>query len=465
MIAALLPALLAVSPCAPVERAASNEGLAAVYAQVAQEEEAQAAWEAAAAAWRSAAALESAGGTADLALKRLCAQEQAELDFEAGLDRFQAGDCPAALPRLEAARSGVDAAAASLLEGICEYELGKDTRAAAAFAAAGALPALRPTSNLYLGLIALRRGDESEATERLRAASVEPGDGLRSLAGPLLRTAERVVIDGALEGGYDSNATLGACPTVLPCGGDDGLASATVNLSVRPLRSNGPFLSVGGGYRKYARLSAFDVGLASGSLGWALAMDRVWASIDYGLDFVSLGAAPWLLRNRGTVRLLLAIGRFAVSAEYALRYDDLLAVDAQGYTGIRHAARLAVAVQLGVHLVELSGLLIRVQAAAPERASLESGGELRWTARPDPRWEVLVATGARWRGFDAVDPDLGVARAELQLDGQLRVDFELTANISPFVVVEGRRIFANVDALSYTRLSATAGVRLWLGVW
>ncbi len=468
MIGAVLQVLLAAAGCDAIDRTDPDEALAAVYAAVAQEEERLGALTAAAAAWRSAAALSIPGGVCDLALSRVCGEAQARLDFEAGLERFKAGDCHAALPRMQAARSGTETTAAALLEGICDYELGDDASAITALEAAHAMPELQGTADLYLGLVALRRGDDPHAAQKLHAAAQGPTEGLRSLAAELLATVDthqRLKIEGSIEGGYDSNATQLAYATALPGGGNDGFGAATVGAHLHPWGTNGPFLSVGGGYRKYVRLAQSDVGLGTGSVGWQLATQRTWASLDYGVDFISVGATPWLLRNRGTARLLLAIDRFAVSAEYVLGYDALQRIEAQGYTGFRHSARLAVAIRLGAHTLELSGLLIRSLAVAVERASVEPGAELRWTVRPGARWELSLAAGARVRNYDAVDADLGVARAELQLDGQLRADFELTQNLALFALVEDREVFANVAALSYTRVSGSAGIRLGWGVW
>ena len=283
MIPALVSTLLAVGPCAPVEPKPPDAELASVYAAVAAEEEAQGATDAAAAAWRSSAELDPDAGVATHALTRLCREEQARVDFEAGLALFESGDCPAALPRLEAARVGVDAAPAALMVGICAYELSDEPRAIEALLVARALPALAATADLYLGLIALRGGEPTAAAARLRSVSLDPGEGLHSLASELLALTERrerLVIDGALEAGYDSNAPLAAFATVLPGGGDDAMGSASVNLSLRPLRANGPYLTVGGAYRKYLRFPSYDVGLVGGSLGGSLTLGRLSGSVD-----------------------------------------------------------------------------------------------------------------------------------------------------------------------------------------
>jgi hypothetical protein len=269
----------------------------------------------------------------------------------------------------------------------------------------------------------------------------------------------RVIVDAAFEAGYDAN------PTASPTLESDGFASATANLTARPLGSSGPFLSLGGGYRKYVRFPQADLGLAGAAVGWQLSSQRLWASMEYGLDFVSLGASPWLLRNRAGVRLLLAIGAFVLSAEYGLRYDALLPIEFQLYSGMRHDGFLAGGVRLGPHRLELAALVTRAEGEVAERSFLEGGAELRWLFRASAAVDLWAALTARHRAFDGRDPDLGVVREELQFDALLRADWELTESLSLFGLMEARRLSSNVDALSYTRVAASAGVRLCAEAW
>ena len=467
MIVALLHGLLAIGPCEPVVRASPDPGLAAVYAKVAREEESHRAFEAAAAAWRSAASLDRTGSEADQALQRLCGQDQAARAFDEGLEHFKRNECPAALVSFQAARGSARLPAALLLEGICRFSMGEDAPAIAALTEARADASIQPTADLYLGLIALRAGDRKGAALTFGSLAKGPNDGLRSIASDLLAITarpERWVIDGSLEGGYDSNATLKPFATVLPGGDDDGFGSAAVNVTFRPFEANGPFVSVGGGYRKYLRVQAADVGLATATLGWQLALNRVLASLDYGADLIGLGAMPWLVRQRGTVRGLLALEPFVVSAEYVLGYDLPLALQAQGYRGFRHLGRVAAALQLGAVTLELSAPALRLQAALAERSSVEAGAELDCLIQLGPWWALWIGGGARGRLFDGVDPDFGVTRRELQLDGQVTIDRILGEGLSLFALIEARKVFSSVEALSFTRLSASAGLRLSLGI-
>jgi hypothetical protein len=458
----LLALLLAADPCAPIERSAPDAALAQVYARVARGEEARGA---SATAWRMAAQLEPEGGAAQKELERLCAGESA---FERGQARFNDHDCRGALPLLRQARGGPEDGPAALLEGICAWELNDDAGAIEALNVARSDPQLAPTAELFLGLLALRQGDNRSALARLRTAAGSQSEALRSTAAQLLRLAdrkERLVFDAAAEAGYDSNASLSPFVTVLPGGADDAFAAATASVTFRPWADDGPYLLVGGGYRKQVRFPESDVGLAAGTLGWELALGRVRASLDYGLDFVSLGATPWMLRQRGTARALVPAGPAVLSAEYVLAHEALWAESVKADSGLRHLGRVAASFRLSNHLLEVSALVTRALGATADRSFTEGGGALRWVVRPLARLDFEAAIGARWRTFDAVDPDLLVRREELQLDALLGADWELNQSLTLFVALEGRRLLSSVGALTYTRLAASAGLRFSLGVW
>lgn len=462
MILSLVTLVLAAGPCAPVERRAADARRSQLYAKVARGEAGRGATEASVVAWRLAAQLEpNEDGEAGQALRRLCSFEQAEA-------LFAAGDCRSARPLLTAARGGPDDAPAALLDGICAFEQGDDAAALGALTVASADPLLADTAGLFLGLLALRRGDSRTALARLDAASGAQSPALRSTAAQLLRLAgrkERLIIDAAAEAGYDSNASLVAFPTVLPGGADDGYAAVTAGLTLRPLGDEGPYLLMGGGYRKYGRFGPSDVGLATGTLGWELEVWRLRASVDYGLDFVALGGAPWLLRQRGTARAVLPLGALLLSAEYLLRHDALLAQSALAETGFRHAGRLALSLRAGPQTLEVAGVITRMLATTAERTSTEGGAELSWQVRALPRLTVEAGVSVRARVFDAMDPELLATRRDVQLEAQLGADFELTAALRLFAVFEGRRLWSSVPALTHTRLAASAGLRLSLGVW
>ena len=464
----LLAMLLAADPCAPLERSAPDGALAAIYARVAQEEERRGAREASATAWRAAAQLQPPGGPAEQALARHCREAEQATAFELGQQRFNAHDCRGALPLFRQARGGPEDAAAALLEGICAFERADDAGALAALTVAREDPQLAETAELFLGLLALRQGDNHAALARIHTAASSDSPALRSTASQLLRLAarqDRLVLEAAVEGGYDSNALLAAHATVLPGAAQDAFAAGTASVTFRPMADSGPYLLVGGGYRKQVRHPQSDVGLATGTLGWEVKLGPARASIDYGLDFVSLGATPWMLRQQGTLRGLVPLGAALLSLEYALRYEELWPESVRDDSGLRHAGRAGASFHLSHHLLEVSALATRTVGVTAERSSIEAGGELRWVVRPLARLDFEAAVAARWRGFDAVDPELGAKRQEVQIDGLLGANVELTRSLTLFVVLGVQRVASSVGALTYTRLNASGGLRFSLGVW
>ncbi len=465
--APLLSLLLTVDPCAKVAAAARTDPkLAGIYARVAKEEELQGASAAAAQAWARAAALEKPGGEAQRALARLCTEARAAGEFERAVTLFSERRCAEALPLLVAARAGPQGASAALLQGICLLEA-RDTRGAtAALEVARQDPALADTAQLYLSLSSMESGSE-DPRPRLRALAAG-NSALRSTAAELLRLADSdraLTLDAELAGGFDSNASLNPFPTVLPGGADDGFAALLATLGARPWGAHGPYFSIGAGYRKYVRIPSADVGLATGTVGWQLDRARWRASLDYGVDFVALGAVPWLLRNRGTLRGELRAGFLTLAAEYALRHDLMLVDPVRDYTGLRHAVRVSGAAPVSRHLLELAGLFQHSGAPTPERAFVEAGAEVRAVFELRQSLVLQTAVAGRWRKFSALDPDLGVVREEGQLDVSTRADQDLTEQLALFLLLEGRLLATNAAGIGHTRLAATLGVRLAMGFW
>src|SRR6185436_4599447 len=102
-------------------------------------------------------------------LNRLCREGPRGDPLEAAIALMKRGDRLAAIARFEALRAGRHDAAATLLEGICRYELGDDAQALPLLLEARKEPALSSSADLFLGLISLRRGDGQDAERRFQA--------------------------------------------------------------------------------------------------------------------------------------------------------------------------------------------------------------------------------------------------------------------------------------------------------
>lgn len=407
MTGALLALLVAADPCGPVVRTASQPKAAAAYAKVAGEELLRGAREAAVIAWRRSAELSAPGSPAEATLAQLCAMDRARAAAEEN-------DCVRVLSVVGAAVDGPESSEARALRTACES------------------------------------GSAREALLRLRG----PADVARRT-----ERRDRLTADLSAEAGWDSNAT--SSPTG---GADDGVAVGLGVLTFRPLGADGPFAIAGGGYRKQLIHGASDVGLATATVGWDQGLGPARVSLDYGLDYVALGGAPFLLRNRVTLLASVALGQARLSAEYAVRHELVFPDVARDDTGLRHAGELAGAVVLGPLAIELAGVASRGAGVTADRSYVEAGGELRaGFHRGSLSVDALV--GARWRGYDAVDPDFAVLRKETQVELRLEADWAFDAVFAVFVAGEGRWVASSVPALSYPRAGLSAGLRVKVGLW
>jgi hypothetical protein len=102
---------------------------------------------------------------------------------------MEGGDLRGAIAAFKEARAQGPDPSAALVQGVCHYELGEDGEARAAFREAATAPAHREAADFYLGLLALREGDDGEAARLLDAAAANPG--FAPAASDLARPARR----------------------------------------------------------------------------------------------------------------------------------------------------------------------------------------------------------------------------------------------------------------------------------
>jgi hypothetical protein len=149
-------------------------------------------------------------------------------------------------------RAAEQESAATLLEGICLFELHEDSRAEPLLREAAADPALAESARVFLGLLALRADDRARAADLLGTVVASDNPALRRTAAEILRGARR---DGRgvaallAETGYDSNVVLTPDGSPSVPGSRDGSAGLAVTGSWRPLGRSGPFLRAAGQYR------------------------------------------------------------------------------------------------------------------------------------------------------------------------------------------------------------------------
>jgi tetratricopeptide (TPR) repeat protein len=481
MIAPLLLLVLAgegqVDPCsevAPPSARADDRAEAPVYRAVGDDERAAGHVEAARSAYREALRRDPDDARARERLSELCRMRDADRlahpqpppvsapdHFEDGLARMKRGDRPGAIAAFEAARAlGADPGAA-LLEGICEYEEGRDRKAQALLEQARNDPKLAGTALFFLGLIALHDSQEHLAASLLDDAAVN-NPRLAATAAGLARGARRdgrVVASLLAEAGYDSNVSLAPDGPEARAGAGDGYATTVAGLLLRPLGSPGPYARVTGQYRKQFEIVSFDVGDASGALGFQLGRGRRYAAGEYAYDFLSLGGSPYLSAHRLFANARLSGERLAVGGAYAARLESFLTDATAPYSGLRQDADLEVDLLLSA--AASIGVGYHLGADGTERKELsyvEQGPAalLRLGAGREVR--LLADARVTFRRYDAVDPDLGVERADRYFDGAVAWELDASDHWTVRVTTTARRALSNVPDLQYTKLTAALGL-------
>ncbi|HEX5753056.1 MAG TPA: tetratricopeptide repeat protein [Archangium sp.] len=434
LVAALLaePGLCGpVTPLSPPDPAA-----AAPYVEVAEAEQAAGDTETALVAWREVLRRDPRNARARAALKTLCRGDWAEEQAEA--------------------------AAASLLSGLSHFERGEDAAAAAAFHEALAEPELVDTASFFLGVLALREGRTDEAGTFFDAAATSPDEGLARRAGELrLRAARegRVSFSGRLGGEYDSNVDLAPDGTLRQGGSGDGVSTALAELSVRPWGQRGPYARVSGNYRGHLRFPGFDLAGAGGALGQAHLGPVLQGTVEYGLDYLALGGAPYLLahRLRGAARV--PVGPVVLEGSAAVRREDFLVTAYEGYSGWRGTMRLdaewSPTESLTLSAGWCGGLLRTYDLAL---GYVEHGPRAGLSLGLGPGLRMLGEVGYSPRGYQNFDNPLGARREDGILDASAVLEWDVSRHWSVQASMGWRGASSNVPELSYGRF--TGGLAL-----
>ncbi len=454
-------ALAAGDPCAPVGPAAGapDEAAARAYREVADAERRAGATETAALAYREALARDPGDQASRSALDALCRDRSGAPSFGRGLHAMEAGDLRAAARSFEEARAAGAGAPATLLEGVCLYELGDDAEARQRLTEAREDPAHRETADLYLGLIALREGDGDAAARALDAAGQDPQ--LAALAAPLSRLARRtgrLVLAAMAASGWDSNAQLAPSGTPIDTS-NDGQLDVAASALYRPLGESGPYISGRGLLHQQFRFGDLDAWGLGGAAGWQLGRGRraLWA--EYGYEYRTLGGSPFLSGHGLRAGGWAPAGPFTLSASYFLRFESYRGTLYQPFSGAFQNGEVSASALLspGARLF-LGYRLSRDGVDLPQLSFVEHGPRATLRLEVSPRARLLVDGALSWRLYDAVDPQLGLTRADTYLDGAVGLEWELTAHTFLRASVEARQAWSNAAAFTYFRLAPTLGL-------
>ena len=443
----MIALLLALAdPCTPPKPAAQPDPAGAqAYVEVGESEPAGALD-----AFREAVRLDPSNARAQAGFAAACRPGSDER-FEKARALMDAGDRAAAIAIFEQLRPNPPAA---LLEGICLYELEQDDAAETALLEAQADESTADAARFFLGLLARRRGQDTEADQLFG----EVAQGTSSVAEQARRMLKptRLSVSALLESGYDSNVSLS--PSNAPLGGD-ALGSLAAAVVYRPIE--GLFLRASGVYRAQPSLSDYDLGAAGGAAGYA------WGplSAEYDYDFVALGNAPYLSANRLGLALRLPAGAWIFSAGYGARFENYRTGDTANFSGTLHGAQLAAALRLSPSAtVELAYRMARDVAQLDSTTYFEHGPAAAVRAAAG-RLRLSAEASAAFRLYDGADPGLNnVQQQDTILDASLLAEWDLAAQWSLRLVMGGRDQIANVDELTYLRGYVTVGLGFAAGL-
>jgi tetratricopeptide (TPR) repeat protein len=448
-------------PCAPFERggAAPDAAEAALYRRVGDEEAAAGNADAAITAYGQALRRDPRDGRARAGLVRLCRTQGAASAadaFDQGVERMERGDRAGAVAAFEQVRAGGADPAAALLEGICEFESGRERRARSLFEEARTDSGTAGPALFFLGLLALHDG-ESERAYSLLASAAASDDRIADRSWELMRAARRdgrVVLSGLSEVGFDSNVSLAPDGSPLAGGAADGYGVGVAGIFFRPSGISGPYARVTAQYRKQLQSSAYDLGGVAGALGFRAGRGRRYLAAEYDYDFLALGGTPYLSAHRLLATGRLALGALDLSGIYAARFESFLPGNTSAFSGWRQEVQATVEWSFSRAVVLGAGYrLARDDTRDVVLGYTEQGPfTVVWLGLGGPL-RLLAETHLTFRGYDQIDPDFALARADRYIDASLSGELDLGDQITLRLIGTGRRALSNVPELQYGKLT------------
>jgi hypothetical protein len=415
----------------PPATAARDPAAAARYVEIADAERAAGHARTAATAYRAALARDPASAPARAGLAALCAapaRSPAD-ELAAGLARFRAGDHAAAQAHFAAATRGAG-------------EVG-----------AGA--------HFFLGVIALRAGERSQAMRELSIAAAAPA--YAAPAAELRRLARRqgkLALSVLIAPEWDSNVRLVPDAPATTLASDAESDAAILGVATAALRPAAA-LSLGGtvAWRRHVRMTETDLVAARGQLDVELTrgVHRLGARGELAVDTV--GGDLYGAAQQGSVSYAWepAPGA-AAAARYALRRRAYDAAESEVFSGVVHAAglsgrvRAARALQLGG---ELGGG--RERTRDPALDAWTAGATLEARLSPAAGLRYTLSGGVTRGWYDG-------GRRDLRFAGSLDAELDLGDHFALVAGADLDRADSTDAAYGYTRLVVRAGVAAFVGL-
>ena len=469
LVAAVVVAALASDPCAPVTSApTADPETAAVYRSAGDDERAAGNLDAAAIAYRKAAELDAKDLASRRALQDLCASRGSSAmsaGFARGLALMQGGDYRGAAEQFDAELRSAPDPAASLLAGVCRYQIGDLKGAEALLRQAEADPAHTALARYYLGLVAVSENRFREASTLFEEATA--GAEVAPLARDLARYAwrnQRLVLSASTAVGWDSNATLAPAGTPV-ASASDGFLAAGASAVYRPTGETGPYLRVAGLMQEQFQVHSLDMLGASAGAGWQFGRLGNAVVLAYDYDFRTLGGSPYLSASRLGASGWVTVGPAVLTASYFARFEAYLPSLFDPFDGTLQHAELKCSFGLGRTAWITAGYGISAASVQLDYLSWVEHGPravLRWL--PGTNWKLAFEAGAAFRTYGAVAPGPGTVRADTYLDGAAVAEYYPSLQWTLWVSLTARRALSNVPQYDYTSIAPTIGVSFATGM-
>lgn len=421
--------------CTEVAPAAPDAADAAAYAQAGDDARAAGDVRIAAVAYRKAVAL--GDSRAKQALSELC-----RADVEPGDETA----LQTAIAQL--GRGQVSAARAALLRIVAHGTT----------SAAGA--------HFFLGVIALRAHDGSEAEQHFELAArdpayAEPGEMMLRLS----RRAGRVEANLFTGAEVDTNPQL--LPDTPPPGATtaprstDEDAVAAVTVVARPWRWL--VLRDAVVWRKQRTQTELDFFGENAQAGVELDDGPNHVAIRYDLDYDVLAGMPYLTANRATAAVRRELEGLDLVASYSARRRDFWRTQEQPFTGWVHMADAGVILHATPSL-DVDARLVgwRELTADPLFANVAGGAKAAVHARPSGRVRVEGTITGWFAAYDAAEAD-GERRRDVHLEGGADVEVDLGDHVVGLGSVTAAMNESSIDDFDYWKLVVRIGVAFLIG--
>jgi hypothetical protein len=349
-------------------------------------------------------------------------------------------------------------AATQLLEGICLFEMEEDGEAQQLLVSARTDAELAPSAELFLGLLAQRRGHAEAAAEAFAQVASHDNSELGTAAEALLKRSRRegrLSLAVALGVGYDTNPQLTSPSEPHPEIASDAAGQASANLIASPWGANGPYATAHLQGRRQARLHGFNLMGAQAGAGWQLTHGSLRLETAYTWERLRLGGDPFLNSHQLGARLGWHPGATGLDASYSMRRDTFYPELSVGYSGTRQAAGLMLSRALGSSLIARVGYGAGLTStAAPEFSHLEHGPKAGLFLPLTAAVRLSLEGHWLWREFGSA-----TGREDMQLDGFGVIEVDLAMRWTMRAEFSAIQVRSSIPTQAYSTLVSTLSLQ------